>query len=373
MNILILQYWYDKYGGIESVNEILAEEFSKKNNVTKLSLYKDKGSKLQSKIYNNKYVFEEAVRPSMKRCLMKIKKLKFSSAFIDIKLYIKYLVQKFLCKSRVKKELKEIEPDKIIVSSIELIKYIPNRYLSNTFLHMHSSVDYFFKEKNYFSILKKYCKKINKVIWLTEKFSNQALDLGIVNSEFVYNPLKFKSNKTSNLNQKQIIYVGRIAKEKRVDLLITIFNKFNKKNPDWKLKIVGEVPEDFSYEKNDNIEFVGKVSDVKMELLNSSIIALTSLYEGFPMALLEAYECGVPAIVFDFGLSTFEILDSGNNGFIIEKDNIDMYVQKLELYAKDESLRSKFGKSVKKYSSKFYPKKIVKKWYKLFGVENEID
>lgn len=371
MKILIFQYWYDKYGGIESVNDTLAKEFSKQSDVTLLSLYKSKDSKILDKIYNNQYVFIENLRPSIKKCIQELKKLNFKYVIKDTLKLVKHYIQKLKCKKSVRKEFKKISPDKVIVSSIELVKYVPKEYRKKTYLHMHSSVDYFYNEKNYFKILKKYNNKISKVIWLTKAFMQEAKKLGINNSDYVYNPVRFKSDKKSKLNQKEIIYVGRIAKEKRVDLLISIFNEFNKTYPDWKLKIIGDIPNDFEYEKSKNISFLGRKEDVKEYLINSNLIALTSIYEGFPMSLLEAFECGVPAIVFDFGSSVNEVLDSGKNGFIIEQDNKSSYKEKLELYAKNLELQQEMGKNVKEFSNKFYPKIVVKKWYELFGEKYE--
>ena len=63
--------------------------------------------------------------------------------------------------------------------------------------------------------------------------------------------------------------------------------------------------EDKEMTNNKYIELYGPTNDVKAVLMNSDILALTSSNEGFPMVVLEAYECGVPVITFNFKTSSF--------------------------------------------------------------------
>ena len=113
---------------------------------------------------------------------------------------------------------------------------------------------------------------------------------------------------------------------------------------------------------------MGFINDPKRKLLSASINLNTSLYEGFSLSILEANECGIPTIAFNFGESAEEQIINSHTGFIVE--NEEDFKDKLIKLLDDNELLKKMSDNVKNYSNNFNIKIIIKKWIKLF---NEFD
>ncbi|MDR0953347.1 MAG: glycosyltransferase, partial [Elusimicrobiota bacterium] len=74
------------------------------------------------------------------------------------------------------------------------------------------------------------------------------------------------------------------------------------------------------YRLANNFKLLGHRDDASELLAISDCFALTSLWEGLPMALVEALSMQTPAVCYDAG-GIGEILQSGQNGFLIQRGN----------------------------------------------------
>jgi glycosyltransferase involved in cell wall biosynthesis len=72
------------------------------------------------------------------------------------------------------------------------------------------------------------------------------------------------------------------------------------------------------------------------------IVCLTSKNEGTPVSIIEAQAAGLPVVSADVG-GVRDILEEGKAGFVIKKENIETYIDKLRLLVEDSSLRRKFS------------------------------
>ena len=113
---------------------------------------------------------------------------------------------------------------------------------------------------------------------------------------------------------------------------------------------------------------MGVTDNPKKELLNASINLNTSSFEGFSLSILEANECGVPTITFDFGESVHEEIINEKTGIIA--DDTGDYIEKLKELMLNESKLKILSKNAKEFSKEFHIENIVNKWIELF---NEYD
>lgn len=224
-------------------------------------------------------------------------------------------------------------------------------------------------------------KKIKK--WLYPKckyiISPTSMDYEIYKSQncnafYIPNPLSFFDDRFSDLDQKVVINIGRLTSDKRQDLLLNIWKRVSLNYPDWKLKLVGkgELKEQLEqiikkYNLQYSVEIIEPIKNVQDLFLSSSVFAFTSKYEGFGMVLAEAMACGVPCISFDIPSGPRDIIESNIDGFLVKDDEIEDYIDRLEILISNNEKRIQMGKNAKQNIQKFLDTKIEKKWNDLLG------
>ena len=373
MKIVFLQYLLDSYGGIEIVNSILSRKMHEDGlDVNLFCLWELGGSeKINYSDEINKVVISKKYsRPSYKIMLQNLFKLKLREFFKDASALTKFCIHSITDYKNMKKLINDTDFDYIIVGNYQLLRCIPKNKLNKVLLHMHTGIDYYINNKKLLNQLLKYNNYIYKYIWLTKNANDIALKLGFKNSIYINNPVRFISDKSSDLNNNKIIYVGRLSPEKRVDKLIKIFDLASRENKNITLDIYGtgylekDIKKLLKELNNDRIRYCGGTNNLKEVLLESSLLALTSEYEGFSLVCIEAYECGVPVIVFDFGPNTSEVIKNNKTGFIIEKENDIAYKNALLKYfsIKDKKI---FTKETREFVKRFEINNIIKEWYKI--------
>lgn len=170
--------------------------------------------------------------------------------------------------------------------------------------------------------------------------------------------------KEYHLKEKVILHLGRLSKEKNIDVLIKAFGKICQKYSNVSLLIVGDGPETDKLKvqaKKLNLEksivFTGFIEHQK--LLSSGLISVGDIFatastaENQPMAILEAMMFGLPVIgVKHAGLT--ELISS--NGYTVEAGHVEELSHALEKVLFNQALSRKMGKNslklVKQYSVK---------------------
>lgn len=139
---------------------------------------------------------------------------------------------------------------------------------------------------------------------------------------------RYKSSEKSD--QTILVSVGRIVRIKNHELLIDAVNDLYRKELfDGKLLIVGDVQEPDVYERlkekaSDCVEFVGSKKNVVDYLLIADAFCMSSLYEGMPISLIEAFSVGcVPICTAVGGIK--EMISHGVTGFLSKDLSKDAY------------------------------------------------
>jgi glycosyltransferase involved in cell wall biosynthesis len=133
-----------------------------------------------------------------------------------------------------------------------------------------------------------------------------------------------------------LLFVGRISKDKNLDFIIDIYNNLTLKyNNKVNIFFVGDGPylEELK-EKNKNIEgivFTGKIKNSKLPeyYSMSDLLIFPSTTDTFGMAVLESQACGTPCLVSDIG-GPKEIIKEGITGFVLPTTDIDPWIHKIE-------------------------------------------
>lgn len=172
--------------------------------------------------------------------------------------------------------------------------------------------------------------------------------------------------KDERLNR--IISVGRLYPQKDQKTMIEAFAKVSEKFPQWSLIIFGEGPERGALELlverlkiKDKVSLPGKSENIIDELKKSKIFCLSSIYEGMSNALVEAICVGLPIVTTKVS-GTEELIENGENGFIVDIGDKDTMAMAMTKLIEDENLRQQFAKKNKAQAVKFETNAIVDQW-----------
>ncbi len=141
--------------------------------------------------------------------------------------------------------------------------------------------------------------------------------------ERIFNPVTTPPGQVSRLAEKRMIAVGRLEDQKNFKDLVSAWSIVAERCPDWRLEIFGEGKLEHALRSQiarlgltGSVILRGVVKDIASEYSNSSALLMTSLHEGFPLALVEASSFGLPLISYDCPTGPSEIIiDAGDGGF----------------------------------------------------------
>lgn len=176
----------------------------------------------------------------------------------------------------------------------------------------------------------------------------------------------------SNCTAKRVIAAGRLAWEKGFGRLVQVWSIVSSKHPDWHLVIFGEgnmyntLQTLMKIYKTKNVFFHNFTSTISQEYTNSSICAVTSYFEGFSLAILEAMKHGVPCVAFDCPFGPRSIINDSYNGFLVDDGDIRRFADRLCRLIEDENLRKDFSANAIEKSKSFDVDIIMRQWKALF-------
>lgn len=188
--------------------------------------------------------------------------------------------------------------------------------------------------------------------------------------------------KESSLKDKSFISIGRLSKEKGYMDLLKLYEKIQKKYPDWDLHIIGDGPEKETLEdyiKDQKLKekvilhgFQGK-EEINRLLQKSSIYLMTSYTESFGIVLIEAMSHGIPCIAYSSAEGAKEIIRNEKNGFLISNRSEEEMLKKIEDLILNPEKRIKMGKEAKKSILPYTSEVVEKKWNTLIESRKHYD
>lgn len=187
------------------------------------------------------------------------------------------------------------------------------------------------------------------------------------------NAANFIAEKYSDCSAKRVIAVGRLDYQKSFDRLIQVWEKVHQQMPDWRLDIFGqgewqEMLQGMIDERGlqETVKLNGPTKNIGQEYSESSMIVMSSHYEGFPMVMIEAMACGLPAVSFDFKCGPRDIIKEGENGLVVTDGDIDGLAEAMMTLMRDDELRKRMGEEAKKVVETFSESKVMDKWVRLY-------
>lgn len=132
---------------------------------------------------------------------------------------------------------------------------------------------------------------------------------------------------------KVFVAVGRLTREKNHELMLKAFSCID---ANVTLLILGldynGFVEAHKHEIPDNVHFLGGKTNVYDYLLCADCFIMSSLYEGLPISILEAYSAGLPIVSTPVG-GIPDVVKDGVNGFLSDSSlSVDGYVEAINRY-----------------------------------------
>ncbi|GEQ18856.1 glycosyltransferase [Clostridium butyricum] len=343
MKVAIVHEWLTIYGGSERVTEIFHEIFPEAP--IYCLVYDEKTMPERFKNYD--------IRPTF------VQKLPFAK-----KKYKAYLP----IMPRAYEELDLTEYDLVISSSTACAKGVITRSDAIHICYCHTPTRYLWEF--YYEYVKG-MGKLKKIIIsmfihklrIWDRLSADRVDNFIANSNYIasriskyyrreakviFPPVNTHLYNINNVDEKYYLIVSRLVAYKKVDLAIEAFNKL--KLP---LIIVGDGPEAEKLKKksNDNIKFLGRLSDGEIRDYYSKCTAfIFPGEEDFGITPVEAQASGAPVIAYGKG-GALDTVINNKSGIFFYEQTVDSLINAIE---KLQSSGVEWSKSeIKHHSEKF--------------------
>lgn len=173
-------------------------------------------------------------------------------------------------------------------------------------------------------------------------------------------------------NERIVMHASNFRKVKRVNDVISIFDKIRKEVPS-KLIMIGDGPERHDAEELcrqlnlfEEVRFVGKQHQMEDILPIADLFLLTSEYESFGLAALEAMAAEVPVVATNAG-GLPEICIEGVTGYTASVGDIEtLAARAIDILKEDDTLK-KFRKGALEQARKFDIHNIVPQYEKLYS------
>lgn len=236
--------------------------------------------------------------------------------------------------------------------------------------------------------------KVKSILGVVEAWLYKALktyrkvDLYICPSRFLENKLKTASDiyegktftihnfidKAENIPKIEcepyIVFVGRLSKEKGVELLA----ECAKLLPEYKFKIAGTGPDGEVLKNIENAELLGFVSGGSLTALmgNAKILLAPSVcFENNPLSILEANSMGVPVVTMNSG-GMAELVEDGVTGTLVPEASAECLAQKIKDTLENDDYYAKIKENSEKTSGEIltadrYSEILISEYEKLIN------
>ncbi|QDH70566.1 glycosyltransferase family 4 protein [Marilutibacter alkalisoli] len=162
-------------------------------------------------------------------------------------------------------------------------------------------------------------------------------------------------------NGLAVVYIGRIAAEKNLDLAVRTFREIQRRRADARFVWIGDGPERARLQQQ-NPDFVccgmQRGEALSRHCASGDLFVFPSRSETFGNVTLEAMASGVPTVAFDYG-AAHEHLRNGTDGFAVPDGDDDAFVAAALRLATDDTLRRACAQACRESVSSLRPEQVA--------------
>lgn len=216
-------------------------------------------------------------------------------------------------------------------------------------------------------------RRFDKFVVLTEE--DRGYWGALPNMEVIPNAALFIAPAYATQTEKRVIAVGRLDYQKGFDRLIEAWAlvQQNEAFRDWRLDIFGqgewrEMLEQMICERG--LQQTARINapskQIGAEYAASSLLVMSSNYEGFPMVMIEAMACGLPVVAFEFKCGPKDIIKDHQNGIRVEEGNIPALADAMMELMLNSELRKRMSLEACKVTETYSEERVMRRWVTLF-------
>jgi GalNAc-alpha-(1->4)-GalNAc-alpha-(1->3)-diNAcBac-PP-undecaprenol alpha-1,4-N-acetyl-D-galactosaminyltransferase len=171
-----------------------------------------------------------------------------------------------------------------------------------------------------------------------------------------------------------IVAMGRLVRQKGFDHLLEAFRLCADRHPKWSLDILGEGNERRSLETmrtelglSDRVRFLGIVKEPSTVLRQADLFVMSSRFEGFPLALIEAMACGLPTISTDCPTGPSEIIRNDIDGILVPPGDVTALAGAMDRLMGNPAERRRLAARAVDVVERFGTCKIMTIWNELLA------
>lgn len=184
-------------------------------------------------------------------------------------------------------------------------------------------------------------------------------------------PMENCHRKVDYVGNNKILHVGRFAEAKNHEVLVKAIATIIERGHDVKLYLYGQGELEVSIKElvkkihmEKNIYFCGLTDNIYSVMEKCDIFVLPSLYEGMPMALIEAMGTGMPILASNVG-GIPDMIENEKSGLLCEP-TVDGVVEGLERLIESNDERKRYGENAIISSEKFSADKMARNYYEIY-------
>lgn len=174
--------------------------------------------------------------------------------------------------------------------------------------------------------------------------------------------------------EKRVIGVGRLIYQKGFDMLVEAWRAVNAFHPDWRLDIFGSGPDAGSLRRqisgcglDGSITIHEPTAEIAAEYARSSLMVLSSRYEGFGLVLIEAMLQGTPCVSFACPYGPSDIIRDREDGLLVENGNAGKLAEALCYMIEHGDERAEYGRRAMANARRYAPEAVMPQWTRLFS------
>ena len=195
------------------------------------------------------------------------------------------------------------------------------------------------------------------------------------NIEVIPNAALHIAEKRSDVSAQRVIAVGRLDYQKGFDRLIQAWELVRQTNKygGWRLDIFGQGEWQDMLQRmidraglQETAHINRPTTSIGDEYARSSMLVMSSHYEGFPMVMIEAMACGLPVVSFDYKCGPKDIINHGVNGLLVTDGDIEGLAAAMTRLMSDVAYRRKLSANARKVTDTYSEEAVMARWLNLF-------